>query len=103
MTGQPHDGADDQDHLVAFTGDPGSAARLRANLVTLADAHPGTGIASIVGEVLGGRRPIRDLADDPEFSEVIEIGVDDYRNYISSLTPEQRAEMVANAKDSASS
>lgn len=34
---------------------------------------------------------------------MIEIGVDDYRNYIASLTPEQRAEMVADAKDSASS
>jgi hypothetical protein len=100
MTGHPQDGADGQDHFVAFTGDPGSAARLRANLVTLAESHPGTGIASIVGEVFAGRRPIRDLADDPEFSDVIEVGMDDYRSYLASLTPDERAEMVANAKES---
>lgn len=102
MTEHPQDEAND-DHFVAFTGDPASAARLRANLVTLAEDHPNTGIASIVHEVLGGRRPIRDLADDPQFSEMIEIGVDDYRNYTASLTPELRAEMVANAKETASS
>jgi hypothetical protein len=100
MTRHPQDGADGRDHFVAFTSDPASAARLRANLVTLAEAHPGTGIASIVGEVLAGRRPVRDLADDPEFSDVIEVGMDDYRSYLASLTPEERAEMVANAKDS---
>ncbi len=103
MTGHPHDGADEQDHLVSFTGDPGSAARLRANLVTLAEDHPGTGIASIVGEVLAGRRPVRDLADDPEFSQVIEVGMDDYRSYLASLTPEERAEMVTSAKHGTSS
>jgi len=28
--------------------------------------------------------------------------MDDYRSYLASLTPEERAEMVANAKDSTS-
>ena len=106
MTEQPHDAgqdsASDQDQFLAFTGDQASAAHLRANLLSIAKDHPGTGIASIVGEVLAGRRPIRDLADDPEFSDVIEVGMDDYRNYLASLTPEERAEMVAKAKDSAS-
>lgn len=99
--GQDHpvdsDGTD-ADAFLAFTGDQTSAARLRANLVSIAEDHAGTGIASIVGEVLSGRRPIRDLADDPEFSSVIEVGMNDYRSYLASLTPEERAEMVANAK-----
>ncbi|WP_457189536.1 hypothetical protein [Nocardioides sp. P5_E3] len=107
MTWQPQDpaqdkAADDRDEFLAFTGDQASAARLRANLVSIAEDHPGTGVASIVGEVLSGRRPIRDLADDPEFSTIIEVGMDDYRSYLASLTPEERAEMVANAKDNAS-
>ena len=100
MSGQPQDGGTDQDHFVAFTGDQASAARLRANLVTLAEDHPGTGIPSLVREVLSGRRPIRDLADDPEFSEIIEVGVDDYRGFLASLTPQERAGMVANAVES---
>jgi hypothetical protein len=95
------DPAGDPDRFLAFTGDRASAARLRANLVTIAEDHPGTGIAAIVGEVLAGRRAIRDLADDPEFSAVVEVGMDDYRRYLASLTPEQRAEMVASAKDGA--
>ena len=101
MTGQPQDRAHDQDQFFAFTGDQASAARLRANLATLAEAQPGTGIASIVGEVLAGRRAIRDLADDPEFSSVIDVGMDAYRSYLESLTPEERAEMVATARDGA--
>jgi hypothetical protein len=107
MTWQPQDPgqdttAEDPDAFLAFTGDQASAARLRANLVSIAEDHPGTGIASIVGEVLSGRRPIHDLADDPDFSDVIEVGMNDYRSYLASLTPEERAEMVAHAKDSAS-
>lgn len=106
MTEQPpdagHDPASERDHLLAFTGDQASAARLRANLASIAEDHPRTGIASIVGEVLSGRRPVRDLADDPDFSDVIEVGMDDYRNYLASLTPDERAEMVANAKNSTS-
>ncbi|MCP3420481.1 hypothetical protein [Nocardioides pinisoli] len=106
MTSHPHDAgqdpAGDPDQFLAFTHDQASAARLRANLVSIAERHPDTGVASIVGEVLAGRRPIRDLADDPEFSAVIAVGMDDYRSYLASLTPDERAEMVASAKDSAS-
>jgi hypothetical protein len=101
VTDQPE--ADEQEQFLAFTGDRASAARLRANLVSLAEDHPGTGLASVVGAVLAGRRPIRDLADDPDFADVIEVGIDDYRLYLASLTPEERAEMVANAKDAANS
>lgn len=56
MTENPQDEGNDDDHFVAFTGDPTSAARLRANLVTLAEDHPDTGIASIVNRfsVAGG-------------------------------------------------
>lgn len=103
MTWPPQDSSqdsasDDHDLFLAFTGDQASAARLRANLVSIAEDHPGSGIASIVGEVLAGRRPIRDLADDPEFSDLITVGMDDYRSYLASLTPEERSEMVTNAK-----
>lgn len=84
----------DHDPFEAFTGDRASAARLRANLARVAEEHPGTGIAAIAGEVLAGRRSIRDLADDAEFSEVIVDGVEAYRRYLDTLTPAERAEMV---------
>jgi hypothetical protein len=100
MTWPPQDSASDRDQFLAFTGDRASAARLRANLANIAEDHPGSGVESVVGEVLAGRRPIRHLADDREFSNVIEAGMNDYRSYLASLTPEERAEMVANAKDS---
>lgn len=101
--GSPADGPDEnhtdgRDPLVAFTGDQASAARLRANLLSVAQAHSGTGVESTIHEVLAGRRPVRDLADDPDLSEVIEAGMDDYRSYLASLTPQERADMVAAAK-----
>ncbi|MBC2932243.1 hypothetical protein [Nocardioides sp. zg-1228] len=115
MTWPPEDSAPDpapdpaaesaegqDDEFLAFTGDQASAARLRANLISIAEDHPGTGVEAVVGEVLAGRRPIRDLADDPEFSDVIAVGMDDYRRYLSSLTADERAEMVADAKHTTS-
>ncbi|HXH81054.1 hypothetical protein [Nocardioides sp.] len=89
----------DIDPFEVFTGDPPAAARLRANLTRIAEDHPGTGVASIANEVLEGRRSIRDLADDPDFSEVIAEGVSDYRRYLDSLTPAERAEMVESASE----
>ena len=94
-TGGP---GDDPDPFEVFAGDRTAAVRLRANLARIAQEHPGTPVEAIAQEVLAGRRSIRDLADDPEFSKVIKDGVDDYRRYLDTLTPAERAEMVENAK-----
>ncbi|NYE38720.1 hypothetical protein F4692_003870 [Nocardioides cavernae] len=101
MSWQPHPEGETgpEDQFLSFTGDRSSAARLRANLTRIAEDHPGTALASRLAEVQAGRRPIRDLADDPEFAEVIATGIDDYRSYVASLTPEERATMVADAVD----
>lgn len=86
------------DPFLSFTGDRAAAARLRANLTQIAREHPDTPIAAIANEVLAGRRPIRDLADDDEFGALIEVGMDDYRRFLDSLTPEKRTQMVQGAK-----
>ena len=100
--GDPQDAGGDQldqlDQFELFTGDRAAAMRLRANLDRIAEEHPGTAVESIAREVLAGRRSIRDLADDPEFSKVITEGVDDYRRYLDTLTPTERAQMVDDAK-----
>lgn len=102
MHGDSYEDADetgeDRDPFEVFAGDRTAAMRLRANLTRIAEEHPGTPVESIAQEVLAGRRSIRDLADDPEFSKVIEDGVDDYRRYLDTLTPAERAEMVESAK-----
>ncbi len=102
MHGDSYDDApdpgEDRDPFEVFAGDRTAAMRLRANLTRIAQEHPGTPVESIANEVLAGRRSIRDLADDPEFSKVIKDGVDDYRRYLDTLTPAERAEMVENAK-----
>jgi hypothetical protein len=99
-TGQGQGAEQDRDPFEVFTGDQASAARLRANLTRIANDHPGTGIESVVADVLAGRRSIRDLADDPGFSQVIEEGVNNYRHFLDSLTPEERAAMVERAVNS---
>ena len=96
--GDAQDAGGDRDQFELFTGDRAAAMRLRANLSRIAEEHPGTAIESIAHDVLAGRRYIRDLADDPEFSKIITEGVDDYRRYLDTLTPTERAEMVDNAK-----
>lgn len=88
----------DRDQFELFTGDRAAAMRLRANLTRIAQERPGTAVESIAREVLAGRRSIRDLTDDPEFSKVITEGVDGYRRYLDTLTPAERAEMVDTAK-----
>lgn len=84
--------SDDRDAFEAFTGDRAAAARLRANLTQISVEHAGTDIAAIADQVLAGRRPIRDLADDDGFSALLEMGIDDYRRFLDSLTPEERAD-----------
>jgi len=65
----------DLEPFEAFTGDQNSAVRLRANLTRIADDHAGSSVASIANAVLAGRCSIRDLADDPAFSELIDTAV----------------------------
>lgn len=97
MHGQHQDFGERHDPFEEFTGDRSSAAHLRANLTHIAAEHAGTEVARIADQVLAGRRPIRDLADDPTFSPVLRQGMDDYRNFLASLTPAERAELVWNA------
>ncbi len=92
---------DGLDSFEVFTGDREAAARLRANLTQISIDHAGTEAAAIADQVLAGRRPIRDLADDPSFSMIIEEGMDDYRRFLDSLTPAERADMVENASKGA--
>lgn len=97
MNGTDEGVGEDLDPFEVFTGDRASAARLRANLTQISADHAGTEVAVIADQVLAGRRPIRDLADDPGFSAVLEEGMEDYRRFLESLTPAERAEMVQNA------
>ena len=98
MPEHARDAAAGEDPFEAFTGDRAAAARLRAGLSTIAEDHAGTGVGTLASEVLAGRRPVRDLAADPDFSGLIADGVDDYRRYVASLSPEERAEMVETAR-----
>lgn len=96
-------GEDDvRDPFQEFTGDRDAAARLRAGLEQVAAENPGTDTAELIAQVLAGRRPIRDLADDPGFATVMEQGMDDYRRHLESLTPQERAQLVEQAQQSES-
>lgn len=95
---EDHGPGRERDPFEDFTGERASAAHLRASLTRIAEHHAGTPVAAIADDVLAGRRPIRDLADDAEFSHVIADGVDAYRRYLDSMTPAERAAMVEAAQ-----
>ena len=91
-----HDGQG-QDQFDAFTGDHVAAAQLRTNLERVAKEHVGTAIGRVAEDVLNGQRPVRDLGTDPGFSSLIEEGIDAYRQYRGSLTPDERALLASQA------
>lgn len=95
-TGPP---VDREDPFTAFTGDPAAGDLLRRNLQGIADQDPDGHVARVVQEVLDGRRPVRDLHDDSEFMDFIGGGVQRYRDYMASLSPAERARLLAEAED----
>lgn len=97
MSGTPHQ--DDGDPLVGLTGDPDAARLLRDNLGAIAEQHRDAPLGRLVAQVLDGRRPVRDLENDPDFLALTRSGVDRYRSYLAALTPDERARLLRSADD----
>src|SRR5690606_9574966 len=91
-------GTDQPDPLEEMTGSAPAAALLRSTLTALAQEHEGTAVARLVRDVLAGRRPWQDLRGDPGLMDVARHGVQDYRDHLASLTPEERAALTAEAE-----
>lgn len=89
-------GTDDQ--FAAFTGDRASGSALRSHLATIARDFADSPIGELADEVLAGRRPIRDLGTDPQFGVLIAEGMNSYREYLDTLTPEERQATVAQGR-----
>ena len=83
-------GDDVVDPLTAVTGDAEAAALLRRNLTELAAQHRGTATGQLLDDVLAGRRPPSDLQADAGFMEITRSGVQQFRDHLAGLTPEQR-------------
>lgn len=91
-------GTDQPDPLVEMTGSARAAALLRSNLTALAQQHEDTPLGRLIRDVLAGRRPWQDLRGDPGLMDVARQGVQDYRDHLASLTPEERAALTAEAE-----
>ncbi len=99
MTHGPVLGATDRpDPLEEMTRSAPAAALLRSSLAALAQQHEGTPLAGLLRDVLAGRRPWQDMRRDPVLMETARRGVQDYRDHLASLTPEERVALTAEAE-----
>ncbi|WP_185995577.1 hypothetical protein [Nocardioides campestrisoli] len=87
------------DPFIEFTNDRHAAELLRLNLRGIANQHPTDSMGRLIREVLSGGRGIRDLQRDPEFMDLMCEGVEVYRDYMTTLSPEERADLLARAHE----
>ncbi|MGN0065551.1 MAG: hypothetical protein ACI379_15035 [Nocardioides sp.] len=92
------DESETDDQFAAFTGDRAAGSALRSHLATIARDFAGSPIGELADEVLAGRRPIRDLGTDPQFGVLLTEGMNAYREYLDTLTPEERRATVAQGR-----
>lgn len=67
---------------------------LRKNLETIRERAEDPHLKRIIGEVLEGRRTVRDLVRDEKFAEQLNQGMQRFGEQWEQLTPEQRAALV---------
>ena len=72
--------------------------RARQAMESIADQHRDSPMGRAVSDVLAGRRPLRDLQSDPDFMELTRQGVQQYRDYLATLTPEERERLQRQAE-----
>lgn len=87
------------DPFVAHTGSSEAASLLRRNLTAIADQHRGTAMARRVRDVLAGQRDLSELEKDPDFMRLMRSGVQQYEDHLSTLSPEEKARLYAEAEE----
>jgi hypothetical protein len=88
-------GQPDWDPIIAFAqGDRLRAEGLRRNLEAIHEGSDDPHVRRIVGEVLAGRRTVRELVRDPGFERELDRGMAAFADAWQELGPEERAELV---------
>ncbi|HWC82128.1 MAG TPA: hypothetical protein VG756_19425 [Pseudonocardiaceae bacterium] len=87
--------ADEQSGITALThGDEADGRELRANLAVFARQTDNPEMRSLVTDVLGGRRNVREVLRSPQFLDVAARRVANLEAGIARLSDEQRAELL---------
>jgi hypothetical protein len=84
------------DSIADFVGGDTEGARsLRRALEVLRDSDLTPGLRARVEAVLGGRLTMRELAQDVALREIAYRGIDELREQLDEMSPEDRAQLVA--------
>jgi len=93
----PDDRVEEPPLLGSFPAGSGPDRVLRDALKALRDAAPDERTAALYDDVLSGRRPARELLNDPVFHDSAMAGIRRVREQRALLTPEEQARGNAEA------
>ena len=94
MTGGPE--PQDAPPLLGITAqDAGMDRMLRESVRTLRDQHSGTPLGEMLGDVLAGRRTLRDVARTPEWDAAVAPATERMAQQWAALSTEERERLVA--------
>jgi hypothetical protein len=86
------------DHAIEQTvGTPQLAQAIKQSLQRLKDGAAGPDLAEMARELLNGRSDVRTIANCSAYAGPILQGIEQYRRWESSLTPEERQRFIEDA------
>lgn len=106
MTGrEPPEGDPAGYHSIAAfaRGDRSRAERLRQSLTQIRDHHPDPAVTRAAGDVLAGRRTLREVVRDASFLRAMGVATTTLARQWSELDPDQRAALIRQAINAESS
>lgn len=90
----------EQAPLLGITAaDAGMDRQLRENLTVLKGKHAGTPLASLLGDVLAGRRSLREVARTPEWDAAVAPAAERMTRQWAQLSPEEREALAARGRE----